>query len=101
MKQRTAIILSVTVAAAGLANVVCAAAFGAVLSRFSSGWVYFRSEPVGFLLALVLSLGAFVGFSLLAWAMISSARSERLYWAKRSSLAPVEDESKISTKLPD
>jgi hypothetical protein len=99
MKQRTAIILSFVVATGGFANVVCAATFGAVLSRFSSGWVYFRVEPVGFLVALVLSLVAFVGFSLIGWAMIVSVRNERRHWARISSLASVEDNSKVSTKL--
>jgi hypothetical protein len=101
MKQRTAIVLSFMVAAGGLANVICAATFGAVLSRFSSGWVFFRDEPIGFLVALILSLIAFVGFSLISWAMILSVRSERRHWARISSLAPIKDNSKVSMNLSD
>ncbi len=91
MTQRVATIVSLAVAGFCLVNMMCAAIFGAILTNYSSEWVYLRNEPVGFWWGLLVSLIGFVGLSALGAIMIFSARHERRHWRKVSSLAPMED----------
>jgi hypothetical protein len=100
MTRRVAIAVSLSVAALGLANLVCAIIFGAVRTNYSSEWLYFHNAPIGFLAAVAFSLIAFVGLSALSVLMMVSARDERRYWAKVSSLAPTEESPKASSKRP-